>query len=248
MKGHGSLNPNSVRNKWMHINQIIRDKKIGVLLLQETHMSKTRHNETQKLFWKRLKIFSSEDPENPTGKGGVVIVLNKALIQTKGQENIKTTEIIPGRALLMSIKYRPPEPPKLTVLVVYSPNEHGKNKLFWDEIKTFFENHPHIPRPDIMAGDFNVVEDTIDRLPTHPDPPDATDALDSLKSDLRLQDGWHNTYPSTKSYTFLHSNGSGSQSRIDRIYVKNKMLETAREWKITSSALPNTDHCMVMCK
>ena len=186
MKGHGSLNPNSVRNKWMHINQIIRDKKIGVLLLQEMHMSKTRHDETQKLFWKRLKIFSSEDPENPTGKGGVAIVLNKALIQTKGQENIKTTEIIPGRALLMSIKYRPPEPPKLTVLVVYSPNEHGKNKLFWDEIKTFFENHPHIPRPDIMAGDFNVVEDTIDRLPTHPDPPDATDTLDSLKSYLRL--------------------------------------------------------------
>lgn len=69
MKGHGSLDLSSTRNKWMHINQIMRDEKIGVLLLQETHMNEMRHDKTQKLFWKRLKIFSSGKPENPTRKG-----------------------------------------------------------------------------------------------------------------------------------------------------------------------------------
>ena len=94
--------------------------------------------ETQNiLLWKARK---------PNKKGGVAIVLNKSFIQTEGQGDIKTTEIIPGRALLISIKCT-----KLTILVIYGPNEHSKNKTFWEEIKNFFENHPCSPKPDIMA-------------------------------------------------------------------------------------------------
>jgi hypothetical protein len=80
MRGFGNPNPNSPQNKWNHINQIMRDQKIGILLLQETHMDQLHHEATQNLFSRRLKIYSSEHPENPTGKGGVAVVLNKNVI------------------------------------------------------------------------------------------------------------------------------------------------------------------------
>ena len=42
-----------------------------------------------------------------------------------------------------------------------------------------------------------------------------------------------------------NSNGSRAQSRIDQIYIKPSLAETAREWKITITGLPNADHHMV---
>ncbi|KAJ3982403.1 hypothetical protein F5890DRAFT_1379611, partial [Lentinula detonsa] len=35
------------------------------------------------------------------------------------------------------------------------------------------------------------------------------------------------------------------QSRLDRIYVTEKILETAREWKIETTGVPHADHNMV---
>ncbi len=35
-----------------------------------------------------------------------------------------------------------------------------------------------------MAGDFNMIEDSIDRLPAHSDQDDTVDALDNLKQTL----------------------------------------------------------------
>lgn len=54
-----------------------------------------------------------------------------------------------------------------------------------------------------MAGDMDVVEDAIDWLPPRADPAEALDALDSLKRQLRLLDGWRNTFPDTRSYTYI---------------------------------------------
>ena len=49
-----------------------------------------------------------------------------------------------------------------------------------------FAANPHIRKPDIMAGDTNIVEEAIDRLPIHKDNENATDTLDSLKTSLQL--------------------------------------------------------------
>jgi len=40
-----------------------------------------------------------------------------------------------------------------------------------------------------MAGDFNMVEDSLDRLPSHSDQEDTTEALDNFKQLLGLEDG-----------------------------------------------------------
>ena len=243
MRGFGNHNAFNPQNKWHHVNQVMREKKIAVLLVQETHMNGERQAQVEGIFSRRMKIHSSANPENPTGKGGVAVVLNREMMYTNDS---KATVIVPGRAMLVQAKWHKEE--RLTILVVYAPNDAGDNKQFWETIRGYYRDNPRAVKPDILAGDFNVVEDPIDRLPMHSDRADVVDVLDELKSSLGLIDGWRNTYPSTKAFTYLQSNGTRSQSRIDRIYTTNTILQTAREWKIEPSGIPNADHRMVSVK
>ncbi|KAE9382860.1 DNase I-like protein, partial [Gymnopus androsaceus JB14] len=195
-------------------------------------------------YGKKLWVIGSNDPINPTGRGGVAIVLNKELI---AYEKTVVYEIIPGRAIMLQLIMHKGD--KINILAVYAPNVTESNGTanaeFWKTIKKYFEEHTRTPKPDIMLGDCNMVEaGVIDRLPARDDPEDATEALDDLKQSLQLKDGWRTTFPSRKSFTYLQT-ATNSQSRIDRIYVTEKHLETAREWKIRASGIPNADHNMV---
>ncbi|KAF5345549.1 hypothetical protein D9758_012007 [Tetrapyrgos nigripes] len=81
----------------------------------------------------------------------------------------------------------------------------------------------------------------IDQLPTHDDPEEAIEVLDNLKLRFHLKDRWRDTYPDTKTYTFPQ-NKPGSQSRIDCIYITDKLLLLTREWKIEVTGVPGADH------
>jgi hypothetical protein len=123
MRGYGGQNALSPQNKWQHVNQVMREEKIAVLLVQETHMNEERQSQVDSVFSKRMKIYSSANPENPTGKGGVAVVINKGLLDTRGSN---ATVIVPGRAMSVQVKWHKEE--VLTVLVVYAPNESGENR------------------------------------------------------------------------------------------------------------------------
>ncbi|KAF5336211.1 hypothetical protein D9758_017781 [Tetrapyrgos nigripes] len=247
IRGYGHTNTTHPTHKWRHVNQIMRDKRIGILMVQEAHLTTERVTENEHLH-KQLRIFHSSDPENPTGKAGVAIVLNRRLTSTS---EVKIVEVIPGRALQITTNWHKQD--KFTALTIYAPNvtenDGAENKQFWEKIKQFYEIHPRIPKPDIVAGDFNIVEaGGMDRLPARSDPEDALDALDNLKIMLNLKDGWRDTYPTTKMYTYpstRRQSNTSSQSRLDRIYVKPTVLKTAREWKIEPNGVPNADHLMV---
>jgi exonuclease III len=86
----------------------------------------------------------------------------------------------------MTIKETGSESQKLTILNVYGPNESRESQNFWKEIKAYFENHPSTLKPDVLAGDFNFVEDAMDRLPTRSDQTDIVEAFDDLKLYMRL--------------------------------------------------------------
>lgn len=95
----------------------MRDKKIGILLVQKSHLTDERKTQIETLFGKRLKIFYTKDTENPSGKGGVAVVLNRDITNT---DNVIVREIVPGRALLLSTIWHKEE--KLSILAVYAPN------------------------------------------------------------------------------------------------------------------------------
>ncbi|KAL4255818.1 hypothetical protein AB1N83_014347 [Pleurotus pulmonarius] len=220
----------------------MRDRKIAVLAVQETHMDEDRRDQMEHLFGRRIRILASADIESPTQKAGVAIVLNKSLIKAE-TATIKT--IIPGRAIWVKVDWNGGE--TLTVLAVYAPNAASENTEFWKSLTNFFDSHPRLKRPNVVLGDFNMVEDAIDRYPMHADSGPQTTALNELKANLHLVDGWRDANPGSKGYTFHQPNG-GSKSRIDRIYIKQNMIQKSDNWRMEHSGIANTDHWMVLAK
>ncbi|KLO08568.1 DNase I-like protein, partial [Schizopora paradoxa] len=245
IRGQGSQNISDPANKWNHVNQLLRTKEIAILCIQETHLTEERAAEIESSFSRRfVRIISSADPVNPTAKGGVAIVLNRQFV--KEDDDIHIEEIVPGRALLIRTKWNSNR--SITILNIYAPNVTPSNgeesKVFWETLLTHFQDHPNAPKPDFVLGDFNMVEDVIDRLPSRSDPEDSVNALDDLKLHLGIQDGWRAINPGANAYTY--SSAWDSHSRIDRIYATRRMLKTARDWEIQpADGIPSADHRMV---
>lgn len=228
-------------DKWYHINQIVRDKKIGILALQETHLCKEDECSINNLFRSRLHVISSIDPSQPNAKG-VVLVWNKQLTDVN---DINTYEIIPGRALLASAKWHREN--CLSILVVYAPNDPTSNKTFWKMIKNEIQMKS-LPKPNILLGDFNLVEDALDHLPPRLDSLSAIEALRETTRTFKLVDGWREENPGLTCFTFAQSlNQGGSQSRIDHIYIDQSWIPFSKEWNIHPPGI-QTDHQLVSAR
>jgi exonuclease III len=239
MKGRGetrNIGIDSKKNKWFHVNQMMREQKIGILALQETHMTEELKDSIETTF-KRLLILSCSDPESPNSKG-VAIVLNRDITNC---ENVKCTSIIPGRAMAVSIPWHARD--VLNILAIYAPNEPTENRDFWIDLKRRQENN-EFPKANVMLGDFNIVEDSLDRLPSHGDRAQAVRALRELKHSLGLIDGWRSLNRDTKAYTFT-SESNGAHSRIDRIYTTPDIVKSSANWRIDTPGAFDTDHRMV---
>ena len=75
------------------------------------------------------------------------------------------------------------------MLAVYAPNttmSGSKNAKFWNELKVKL----HDQHTNVMMGNCNIVEETIDQLPQRPDAWPAVNALQSLCTHMNLTDGW----------------------------------------------------------
>ncbi|KAG1859327.1 Endonuclease/exonuclease/phosphatase [Suillus subalutaceus] len=212
-------------DKWSHVNQIMKDQKLGILALQETHLTKEEESALNLMPGLRLCVISSIDPAHTNAKG-VAIAINKNLMNTSG---IKIHELVPGRALFVIIPWQKNNTFK--ILAVYAPNNPQNNQYFWEHILSKLRG---LPNPDIMLRDFNMVEDALDRLLPKQDSSGSTSKLNDLKTHLKLRDGWQLEHPDTLQYTFAQSaHQGGCQSRIDRIYVKDELLPFSRDWDIT---------------
>ncbi|KAK0468720.1 Endonuclease/exonuclease/phosphatase [Armillaria novae-zelandiae] len=227
----------SIQNsKWSHVNQLLRTSRTGILIVSEAHLMEKRRDELKSLFARRMKINFTENPDNPTGKGGVAIVVNK---QLTNWHSIQTKTIVPGRALLIKTRWHGDK--DIIILGVYAPNvsssDSRESAEFFTTLHDFFVEHPEW-RPDYMGGDMNFIEDPIDRLPVCADNEEVCSTFDKLKELLRLRDGWHSTFPDKLDFTYSCSrntqipdaNGNTNrtfQSRIDHIYVTDRLFDLA---------------------
>jgi exonuclease III len=239
MRGRGDITHianDGAGNKWFHINQMLRSKKIGVLALQETHMTDELQNDVERTF-KRIQMFHCSDPDAPNSKG-VAIVLNRDLTNASGATSVN---IIPGRAMMVTIPWHANE--HLNILAVYAPNQANENKHFWLNLQRLREENV-FSKPDIMLGDFNMVEDAIDRLPSHPDDKATVTALRTLKHSLHLLDGWRCINETTKAYSYT-SRSNNAHSRIDRIYASSAIIRNSANWLADTPGAFDTDHRMV---
>ena len=213
--------------------------RIAVLAVQETHLTDDLANNISSAFDTKLRLLYSPLPDT-RNTAGVAIVVNKGLLRS---DNILSDEIIPGRAILATIPWHGDT--VLKILNIYAPNDTKNNENFWARLNEILMDRPHL-KPDIMLGDFNLVEDSLDRLPCHQDNANAVASLGELKSNTDLVDGWRRTHPDKREYTHTHTPNT-SQGRIDRIYMRNALLATATEWAIGSTTI-QTDHWLVSVK
>ena len=239
MKGRGSTSPQHPNNKWNSLHHFIKERRLAILALQETHTDDNLVETLTRLYGRRLAIFASQS-ENPTATAGVAIVVNKDLVNTEGA---KATEIIPGRAILLELPWH--QTLTLRILNVYAPNSPQGNAKFWEEIAEIWDRG-ELPKPDICLGDFNMVEDPMDRMPHRRDDINQEEALASLMERFRLKDGWRETHPAEIDFSFPVFQRD-SRSRIDRIYATRKLIRLAENWEIEISQI-NTDHKMVTAR
>ncbi len=244
MNGYGNLIRDHQDNKWGRMYRMMADLRIGILLLQETHLTEERKAGLHKMFAKRVKIFHSAHPAAPTQREGVAIVLNSRFVNTS---EASCEVIVPGRAIQVSIACLGNA--RRNILCVYAPTSNGaaERKRFFEEVRAFYEARPDFPKPHLMGGDFNNVEDIIDRLPINEVPDQSVLALDELKISLGLMvaDGWRVTYPTTREYSFHRGSGCEAVfSRLDRLYVSPGTFDCAREWRISEAGV-KTDHSLI---
>jgi exonuclease III len=182
MRGRGASRGNNPDSKWNHINQLVKEKHIGVLAIQETHLTQEHVDDLHQLFGKHLQMHFSQGQN--VNAHGVAIVLNREITNI---HSIQQVDIILGRAMLLTLPWH--SDLTITILNVYASNAHNENQQFWETLELKWVNL-NLPLPDIMLEDFNLVEDAIDHLPNHADPSGATNAFNNLRSFLQLKDGW----------------------------------------------------------
>ncbi|KAI0356449.1 DNase I-like protein, partial [Trametes cingulata] len=234
MRGLGPTTGTDGAGKWLLINQLMREERIGLLAVQETHLNDSKVESLKRLFGQNLDFFISADPVNPTGARGVAFVLNKKILNVT---ECQAPEVIPGRAMTLAFRWKSDR--VVRALNVYGPNERAENSAFWDAVRT-----ADIGRIDAMLGDFNITEQPMDRLPARQDHEAAASSLSELLRSKDMLDGWRETYPNTRAFSYLQAS-TGSQSRIDRIYVKRGATSDYDGWMMKETGVP-TDHKLVL--
>ncbi|KAL1749169.1 Endonuclease/exonuclease/phosphatase, partial [Schizophyllum fasciatum] len=237
IKGRGANSIFDASHKWHDLHRVMRNERISVMGVQETHLSVDQVEEINKFYQKTLQVFASTEGVGRANSTGVAIALNKSITNTADAE---AHEIIPGRALMVTIHWHGLL--KHSVLVTYAPAEgHGPNKEFWKTLRKRMRDL-NLPSPDTHLGDHNMVEDSIDKNPAKDPNSGVLNAFLRFKNEHLLHDGWRSEYPDTKAYTF--QSNKGRRSRLDRIYVSKESLKNSHSWFIKKSGI-STDHDMV---
>ena len=125
---------------------------------------------------------------------------------------------------------------------IYAPARNVDKAGFWEGLLGRIESDEGL-RPDMVMGDFNLVENPeLDRLNNRrgADPMVARNAMSELTTELNLADGWRRRHPNKRGYTYV----GNSQSRLDRIYAREDVYPWCTDWRIEHPGL-KMDHSLV---
>ena len=174
--------------------------------------------------------------------GGVTFILQRALI---APEKIQTHVLWPGRALMIKLSWASVK--EKMILNIYIPINRSQHKDFWEHIEQE-RQRKRLPKPDFIFGDFNVIEDAIDRAPASENESTMTVALRNVRLAWGIQDQWRHDNPNKRAFIHHHiREGSYKFARLDRIYTKRNLANCLYEWKICEPTAP-TDHSLVSVK
>ncbi|KZV66448.1 DNase I-like protein, partial [Peniophora sp. CONT] len=234
-KGKGGI----TGEKWQDIHLRIKEDKIGILLLQEAHLTEEEAAQIEGNY-RRLRILTSPTPGKETSAGGVACVVNTELIAVADMEH---RVIVPGRAASISIPWHGER--RFTILNIYAPAGDNNEKLeFFQNLNEAYAQDKTLKKPDYMVGDFNVVEKGEDRSSGGDDDPEVVDALWELKLRFGLQDAYRVNYPDTRNYTWRAGGDDTVWARLDRGYIATSLIPYMKTIEIHNAGI-TSDHLML---
>jgi hypothetical protein len=156
------------------INRLAKEDKIGILCVQETHLTNKHEKQIETLFSKRLLVLNSSDTNCPGNLARVAFIINKEKLNVS---NAKMMVLIPGRAITLMLKWHKEK--IINILNIYALNNHAEHQSFWNMVQTQWNLH-RLGLIDFMMGDFNLTEDPLDCAPARPDNENAVEFSTSL--------------------------------------------------------------------
>jgi hypothetical protein len=221
------------KSKWPSLVTLLRKQRILVLGVQESHLD-AEETEKIKLMCPKIEIINNGIHKN---KEGIAFLINKELANNM---TWKHEELITGRASRLTIKVE--EERGLDIVLVYAPNNDNEKVNFFTELKGKIGREKELNNTIIM-GDFNSVENELDRLPHHKDEEKVIESWKKVKRKYKLIDGWRSHNILNKGFTFIQP-VTNSMSRIDRIYLNEDIYPYAYNWSHIDSA-KISDHDLV---
>ena len=204
------------------IFQYLKDKKLDIVLLQETYSSK--HNCVQwQNEWGNKWVFSS----GTTGSRGVAILINP-----KFKSIIKLSKVDhDGQFVICTIELE--NFLEYTICNIYAPNEDSP-QFFQSVLKALYKT---ASANIIMGGDFNLVlHPNVDRLNSLINNCKACEYLKEYLQEFQMYDIWRLRHPEEKWYTwFRRGQRELSASRIDMLFVNAGLAGMVKEVEIESS-------------
>jgi exonuclease III len=233
-------------SKLKDIATMMLKHRIAVMAIQETRMDQEAAEAAQREHPNLIIINSGRS----TAKEGVAFLLNKRAFKEQFDYEVINMQVGKTMALILRLGKPDSNEERLTYFVmnVHMPNEHQDkidllNKMIGRtrQYKTFTNK--------IIMGDWNIVEDAIDRSPQHKDRPMIVDGLQAFLQGMEVHDGWRCTNPTHVDFTFSQNFNNNdettvSRARIDRIYTSFDVLELTTRWSI-DHGLKIADHALV---
>lgn len=226
----GSLNINGGRD--MHkralVSEIIEQKKLHVIYLQETHSDVG--NEVE--WWKGQYKLSHKTNLS----AGVAILFSPDLRVTV----LSTEEPMNGRLLVVKADI---DGEIYYFINVYAPNVGFERLMFFGVLSNVFKkcfNDGSV----IVGGDWNCTENSsVDRNTEEPHI-QSSSCLSSLIRAADLLDIWRVKHPNVRQYTWVKVNNNRiTAARLDRMYVSKQLSSQIIDCSITLVGF--TDHNLV---
>ena len=122
------------------------------------------------------------------------------------------------------------------VVNIYAPNTVSERKTFFERLHDYF-----IPNGSrVIAGDFNCIDNKLDRLHSANTLLPDKKCLNAFFSDFRLIDVWRKLNPRAVSFTWSNSDHSQA-SRIDRFLVSRSLFKFVRSSKVLPCVFSDHD-------
>lgn len=229
-----TLNVNGARDmrKRADIFEVVKQKRIDVAMLQETH-SDLRNAADWTQEWNGVSVLS----HNTSLSGGVAILFSKSFNPTSYQID----EVVKGRLLKVRAVF---ENFIFVFICVYVPTAPIERVLFLNTLCSVLQKccaEEYL----FLGGDFNCTTSNLDRNHIEPHLPSRNRLIQLVKTH-ELCDAWRQFHETQKQYTWTHIRDRViSLARLDRVYVFKHHCNIMRKCFITPLCF--SDHSMVQC-